>query len=501
MKDAATLHRAPVAWILTATFALSVGCGNSNKSASPDTDGSLDDSSGGNSSGAFNASSSGSFDDASGGSSDATSPFDGGSETGSTQAPDSGTKTDAGAKSDAGTKGDSGSSTACVPAIPAVSWTSPYAGWSRGVPTDPTFFPIAVWLQLPSHATELANLGVNIYLGNNAGTDALMASDLATLKGLGMYAIIGQDSVGLANIGDTTIIGWWMDPDEPDNAQPDDGGYGPDVPPATLVTRYNSYKTADSTRPIYLGLGQGVAYPNYEGRGSNAPAESGYVPASDIIAFDIYPYNNCSGDTNEQVTCGEFWLNAAGVDNLHQWANRNQAAWTDFETTVINAGTTDGPTPVQTTSEVWLALIHSANGIIYFIDSWNPSFREDAIFESSNANMVTAVTALNQQVKALAPELNSGNIPNLVTVTSSNASAPVDMMVKANGTSIYVFSAISRAGTATASYTINGMTGNVVATVVGENRSVTVTAGKFSDAFAANGVHIYKIDLSTAACN
>ncbi len=525
MKDAATLHRAPGAWILTASFALSVGCGNSNKSASPDTDGSRDNSSGGTSSGAYSASSSGSLDNSSGGSSGgsssgvndggaddssggsadgssgATSPSDGSADTGSTQTPDSGTKTDAGAKSDAGTKGDSGSSTACVPAIPAVSWTSPYAGWSRGVPTDPTFFPIAVWLQLPSHATELANLGVNIYLGNNAGTDALMASDLATLKGLGMYAIIGQDSVGLANIDDTTIIGWWMDPDEPDNAQPDDGGYGPDVPPATLVTRYNSYKTADSTRPIYLGLGQGVAYPNYEGRGSNAPAESGYVPASDIIAFDIYPYNNCIGDTNEQVTCGEFWLNAAGVDNLHQWANRNQAAWTDFETTVINAGTTDGPTPVQTTSEVWLALIHSANGIIYFIDSWNPSFREDAIFESANANMVTAVTALNQQVKSLAPELNSGNIPNLVTVTSSNSSASVDTMVKASGTSLYVFSAISRAGTATASYTINGMTGNAVATVVGENRSVTITAGKFSDTYAANCVHISKVYLSTATTN
>jgi hypothetical protein len=140
-----------------------------------------------------------------------------------------------------------------------------YAGWSRGVPTDPTFFPIAVWLQLPSHATELANLGVNIYLGNNASTDPLIASDLATLKGLGMYAIIGQDSVGLPNKNDTTIIGWWMDPDEPDNAQPDDGGSGPDVPPSTLVIEYNSYKTADPTRPMYLGLGQGVAYPTTKG--------------------------------------------------------------------------------------------------------------------------------------------------------------------------------------------------------------------------------------------
>ena len=63
---------------------------------------------------------------------------------------------------------------------------------------------------------------------------------------------------------------------------------------------------------------------------------------------------------------------------------------------------------------MWLALIHEANGVLYFIDSWNPSFREDAIFESSA--MVTAVTALDQQILSLAPELNSATLPNLVTV-------------------------------------------------------------------------------------
>ncbi len=51
------------------------------------------------------------------------------------------------------------------------------------------------------------------------------------------------------------------------------------------------------------------------------------------------------------------------------------------------------------------------------------------------------------------------------------------------------------------SFTVAAMTGNGVATVVGENRTVDVAAGKFSDAFAANGVHIYKIDLSTISCN
>ena len=473
MNDPSTRLRPAARWIV-ASCAIALGCGSSSTSASPPSRSSAD--------------------------AGPLAEDDGPASTGPTS--DGGTPPPSG-NVDSGMPGTGEAGTtpsACGPTIPSVAWTSPYAGWTRGIPTDPSFFPIAVWLQGSWHAAELAGLGINIYVGNNSGTDSLAASDLATLKAQDMYAIIGQDSVGLANIDDPTIVGWWMDPDEPDNAQDDGmGGYGPPVSPSTLVTRYNSYKTADSTRPIYLGLGQGVAYANYEGRGSNPPAESGYVPASDIISFDIYPYNNCSGDANSKVTCGQFWLNASGVDNLHQWSNRGQAAWSDFETTVIGAGTSDGPTPVQTASEVWLALIHGASGVEYFLDSWEPSFREDAIFEDSS--MVTAVTSLNQEIESLAPELNSASLPNVVAVTSSNAAAPIDMMVKANGTSLYVMSAISRAGTTMGSFTVAGMTGNAVATVVGENRTVEVTAGKFADAFAANGVHIYKIDLSMITCN
>jgi hypothetical protein len=401
-----------------------------------------------------------------------------------------------------GSAGTGGAASACVPTVPTVAWTNPYAGWSRGIPTatDPTFFPIAVWLQGSWHATEMGQLGINVYIGNNAGTDSLAAADLATLKAQGIYAIVGQDSVGLANLDDPTIVGWWMTPDEPDNAQdtPDGGCCDPPVAPATLVGRYGTYKAADSTRPIYVGLGQGVAYDGWEGRGSNAPAESGYMPAGDIVDFDIYPYNNCDGDANEQVTCGQFWLNAYGIDRIHQWSTRGQAAWTDIETTTIAAGGTHPPTPQQTKSEVWLSLIHGANGIAYFVDTWNPSFREDGIFADST--MTAAVTALNEQIERLAPELNSADLPNLVSVSSSNTAAPIDLMVKAHGQTLYLFAAISRAGTATGSFTVVGMTGGGVATVVGESRTVAITAGRFSDAFAANDVHLYEIDLSAATC-
>ncbi len=394
-----------------------------------------------------------------------------------------------------GSRSPDGATPSCAPAIPNLGWTSPYAGWSRGLPTDPSFFPIAAWLQLPSHAHELHDLGVNIFLGNNGGVDPIAAGDLAQLKSLGMYAIIGQDSTGLANIDDPTIVGWWM-ADEPDNAQSDGmGGYGPPLAPQTLIDQYNADKTGDPTRPMYLGLGQGVAYDGWEGRGSNPPAESAYVPASDIVGFDIYPYNNCGGDANEQVTCGQFWLNAFGVDRLRQWSNRAQALWTDFETTTIAAGTSSGPTPKQTASEVWLAIIHGANGIIYFLDSWNPSFREDAIFE--NQAMVDGVTGLDAQIAMLAPEINSATIPDLVSVTGD---PQIDMMVKGSGTSLYVFAAVARAGTGTGAFAVAGLTGNAVAEVVGEQRTVAVTAGQFSDAFAANDVHVYRIDLAAVTC-
>jgi hypothetical protein len=158
-----------------------------------------------------------------------------------------------------------------------------------------------------------------------------------------------------------------------------------------------------------------------------------------------------------------------------------------------------GPIPAQTASEVWLSLIHGANGIGYFIHVFNPTFREDGIF--NDRAMVAGVTSLNAKIRTLAPVLNSASITGLVDVSSSNSAASIDSMVKTNGNSIYVFAAIARHGTATGTFTINGMSGSGIVDVVDENRTLPVTAGKFTDAFAANGTHVYKIDMSAVTCN
>ncbi len=57
---------------------------------------------------------------------------------------------------------------------------------------------------------------------------------------------------------------------------------------------------------------------------------------------------------------------------------------------------------------------------------------------------------------------------------------------------LYVFAVAMRPGTTTADVYAAGVT-TATATVPGESRSVTVSAGTFSDSFAPYDVHLYEI--------
>jgi hypothetical protein len=93
-------------------------------------------------------------------------------------------------------------------------------------------------------------VGINVCVGNNAATNT-RSGDLRTFQALGLYAIVGHDSAGLASIGSPAIIGWRMSPDEPDNAQPNHvGGHGSAVDPAKTMAEYKSIKAADSDLSI-----------------------------------------------------------------------------------------------------------------------------------------------------------------------------------------------------------------------------------------------------------
>jgi hypothetical protein len=364
-----------------------------------------------------------------------------------------------------------------------------YSRWSHGPPANPNFFPIAVWLQSASASPAYRAIGINTYIGLSQDTTN---AELAALRDAGMQTICDPDQDWMSHLTDPTIDGWRIPQDEPDNAQPvTDGGsgYGPCIDPSTIVAEYDTQVAADPSRPLFLNLGQGVAYIDYPGRGSACAGQTSmyplYAAGADLLSFDIYPVNN-----TDATTGGNLWYVATGVDNLRGWASYQKPVWNWIETTGID-DPLHTPTPAQIKTEVWMSLVHGSMGIGYFCHIFSPSFIEAGLL-SVTAN-AAAVGAIDSQIEALAPVLNTQSLANGATVSSSNSSVPVDIMVKRYAGNLYVFAVAMRSGSTTATFALRGVS-TATAAVLGESRSLGVDGGTFSDTFAPYAVHLYEIN-------
>lgn len=373
--------------------------------------------------------------------------------------------------------GDSG-----LPGDTYAAWyggSSYYAKWSNGPPSDPSFFMLTVWLQSPSNATRYKQVGINFFTGLWEGpTEA----QLTALAAAGIPTICDQGGVWQAHLGDKTIRAW-LQPDEPDNAQANgSGGYDPCIAPATIIAGYDTMKKNDPTRPVYLGLGRAVADTQWVGRGTctgKTDMYPEYCKGADIVGFDIYPAND--GIPIEIV--------ASGLDNLLTWSGKTKPVIGIIEAS--NIDNKNRPTPAQIKSEVWMDIVHGAAGIEYFCHRFSPTFSEtDCLDDASTA---AALKAINAQITALAPVLNSPPVANGVTVQSSTASIPVDTRLVRYGGATYLFAAEMRAGSTTATFTLRGMPATASAEVIGESRTIPVNNGIFSDTFQSYGIHIYRI--------
>ena len=362
-----------------------------------------------------------------------------------------------------------------------------YAAWKNGPPKDPNWFPIGVWLQDPGRALDYKAIGINTYVGLWEGpTD----SQLAALRKAGMPVICEQNGVGLRHVDDPTIMGW-MQIDEPDNAQSDGkGGYGPPVTPEKIVARFNAMKAADPTRPVYLGMGQGVAWDNWVGRGvrTRKPEDyPEYAKGGDIVSFDIYPVVHDNGEIK-----GKLWKVPFGVERLVQWTEGKKPVWNALECTRISSPNAK-PTPAQVRTEVWMSLIHGSRGIVYFVHQFAEAgkFIEAALLADNE--MSAAVGKLNKEIMGLAPVLNSPTVGSTARVASDNKAVPIDVMIKRYGGDTYVFAVAMRDGPARANFVVKGLNGKSSAEVLGENRKIDVIDGKFADDFKGYAMHLYRI--------
>jgi len=383
----------------------------------------------------------------------------------------------------------------------------------EGRSVDPAFFPIGVWLQDPALAPRYKEAGMNFYVGLHEGpTEA----QLAELRRHGMPVMCEQNDVALRHLADPLIIGWEC-ASEPDNAQsfqgywrgdvekiregwpelyashgldkkPYTGKYGPPIPPQWVVRRYQEIKKNDPSRPARVGLNQSVAWETWTGRGwrtgklEDYPA---YIQGGDIICFDIYP----ACHTDPEIA-GKLWYVARGVERLMTWTDGRKPLWIPLECTRIDNPDGKMATPEQVKAEAWMAITQGATGLIWFVHEFKPKFNGHALLD--NPEMLAGVTAINKQIQALAPVLNSPTQEDLAHVTAANAEVPINLLAKRHEGATYVFAVGMRPAATAATFSVKGL-GHAKAEVIGENRSLDVRGGTFTDEFGPYAVHLYRI--------
>ncbi len=175
--------------------------------------------------------------------------------------------------------------------------------------------------------------------------------------------------------------------------------------------------------------------------------------------------------------------------------------WDCIECTRIGNPKTK-PTPEQVKAEVWMSIIHGAQGIIYFCHQFQPRFIEAGLL--ADEEMARAVRAINREVQGLAEVVNSPSLAGAAGVTARPAEVspdmarlfnpqPIAVCVKKHQGATYLFAVRMEGSPARGTFQVSGLPAAATAGVIGENRSLPIREGRFADDFAPHAVHLYRI--------
>lgn len=352
--------------------------------------------------------------------------------------------------------------------------------FANGLPQDPDFFPLAVWLQAPQNAQRYQAIGINLYVGLFGGPTAAQLDALERAK---MRVICAQNEVGLAHKG-KVIVGWMHD-DEPDNAQAATVGYGPPIEPWKVVEGYERMRKADPTRPVLLNLGQGAAWDGWYGRGvrTGHPEDyPEYLKGCDIGSFDIYPVTH-----GKPAVRGKLEFVGNGVRRMVGWGGGRKPVFACIETGHVD-NKDARPTAQQVKDEVWMAITCGASGIVYFAHEFQPTFVEAGLL--AHEEIAAAVKEVNAEVLALARVLHGKTVADAVKVTCK-PKGEIALLCKHDGKDLVVFAA-SLSGEALQAVLRPREAPKGRVEVLGEKRACKVENGAFADDFAPYATHRYR---------
>lgn len=386
-----------------------------------------------------------------------------------------------------------------------------------------------------THTNQDAGVGLNLHLAALTTTNHGQV-DWAAMKAAGIYTWPTSEAYNdPANTDpNNTVVNGWTLGDEADmtlgpGSYPWNGDwvYGSCQSPdgyhcgfTAMETRNG--QTANDGRLHYTEYGKGVQFSGYPGQTLQAGWESvddaqrfvngtqSFGPYQQAVSAEVYWYTDA--DTSSFAQGGTFYNNGTADITLDQRRRAyNYYLLVDHLRALdaldgvrqpvfgfVELGYTDSHsdrqiTPAEVRAAVWQAFIAGARGIIYFPFAFAGPCPTQMILRDTSGcytGIQTTVREVNAQIKQLAPVLTAQFADGYVSMSSG-----IDAMAKAGPDGhYYVFAGNKDNASKTGTFTLDGITSGT-ATVMGENRSVPITNGSFSDGFAnGEAIHIYRID-------
>jgi hypothetical protein len=367
-----------------------------------------------------------------------------------------------------------------------------YSRFSNSLPSDPNYFPLGVWFESVVSQEDVErdkDVGLNLYVVLTAN------SDLSLVKRNGMRAILQQSEwrTNQAAIKSSAVVGWELF-DEIDMRQGPGRGY-------TTLNNILAQLPNDG-RMRYNNYGKGVMF--WE---TNGEAKRFVTDFQQIVSNDIYWFTdpNVSGSSEGgnllnggQALRSNQARRAANygytVDRMRVLAMRRKPIWNFVEVgwpaSQTAAKGARAIQPAEIRAAVWHSIIAGARGIIYFNHSFGgPNQSQHCLREPAYLAVRAEVKSTNQLVTQLAPVLNAPFANGFVSAGSS-----VRTMAKFHDNKYYVFAGSKENTAGTPAFSLSGVDSGT-ATVIGENRAIPISNGRFSDSFVdGNAIHIYRID-------
>jgi hypothetical protein len=337
----------------------------------------------------------------------------------------------------------------------------------------PRFFVIGVWSQPTFNFDKWKRRGINTLMKYEGLSGSVSLEDwIKAANAKGFYQI-REERDDPAQDKDEPLLLAWTANDEPDIYS---------VYHQALKPDYEYFKAADPDRPVVINFA-GSMVNGWHATPLKRQDYETMLPYMDWVSNGVYPVTGW--DRPEH-------LDGPGraLDRLQNWTEGKpqlQIIESGDQQLSWNPARLRTATREEFKAQMWDAIIHGAQGILYFPFAFQPRFTFDNTSPQLEQEMIVQHKRINDISKVLVSAIDP---PNL----GLNVSAPLEGTWRQVGNKKYFivmnFSAKAVKGVKVG-FVGAGKSG--VVKVRGEPRSLAMARGAISDDFGAYETHIYQI--------